>query len=469
MNAKNLPLLLLFISFNLFSQVGIGTANPNPSAALDIVSSNSGLLIPRIALSSTTDVSTIPSPATSLLVYNTATVSNVTPGFYFFEGTWKPMAGSGVPNSGWSLTGNTISDANFLGSTNFNSLFFRVNNQQFAKFAPNGGISIGNSSIANDNNSIAIGTNSNASASNEAIALGRNTTASGFQSTAIGVSTTASANSTVAIGNFANVSGFQSIGIGVNSVFNTNNSLAIGNNSNASGQQATALGSQANSSGQNATAIGFQATATQSNSIILGSSTNLSNRVGIGTNIPTERLHIDGSVRIVDGTQAAGRVLTSDANGRATWTNPQSLLKSFASIYFGGTTDVTLAHNNVVEFGSVHTTTGNISANNNNIRVSISGRYSIQYKMTVYEGNQSDAFRFNVFRGNTIIPGSLISTGRLDRNDRNDRAITVSGSVIVDLVANDQISLRCLSTNNNANDRINLVPNGCSLSVELVD
>jgi hypothetical protein len=371
MSRKKIASIILLLLVNItFSQVGIGTSNPNNSAALEIVSTNSGLLIPRIALTSTTDVATIASPATSLLVYNTTTLLDVTPGFYYFDGIWKPM---GSAKSGWNLTGNAIPliENEFLGTTNSRSLIFKVNNEQFAKFHPNGGIS---------------------------------------------------------------------------------------------------LGKQASSAGQNATAIGFEAKATQSNSIILGSSANSENKIGIGTNIPTERLHIDGSVRIVDGTQAAGRVLTSDANGRATWTNPQSSLKSFASIYFGGTTDVTLAHNNVVEFGSVHTTTGNISANNNNIRVSISGRYSIQYKMTVYEGNQqSDAFRFNVFRGNTIIPGSLISTGRLDKNDKNDRAITVSGSVIVDLVANDQISLRCLSTNNNANNVINLVPNGCSLSVELVD
>jgi hypothetical protein len=32
------------------------------------------------------------------------------------------------------------------------------------------------------------------------------------------------------------------------------------------------------------------------------------------------KLHVAGKVKIVDGSQAAGRVLTSDANGLATWT-----------------------------------------------------------------------------------------------------------------------------------------------------
>ena len=41
--------------------------------------------------------------------------------------------------------------------------------------------------------------------------------------------------------------------------------------------------------------------------------------VGIGTYNPSSTLHVNGSVMIKDGTQAAGRVLTSDANGLASW------------------------------------------------------------------------------------------------------------------------------------------------------
>jgi hypothetical protein len=42
--------------------------------------------------------------------------------------------------------------------------------------------------------------------------------------------------------------------------------------------------------------------------------------VGIGvTGTPTAKLQVNGTVRITDGTQLAGRVLTSDANGNASW------------------------------------------------------------------------------------------------------------------------------------------------------
>ncbi len=44
--------------------------------------------------------------------------------------------------------------------------------------------------------------------------------------------------------------------------------------------------------------------------------------VGIGTSTPNATLHINGTVKIVDGSQGAGKVLTSDAAGLATWATP---------------------------------------------------------------------------------------------------------------------------------------------------
>jgi len=43
--------------------------------------------------------------------------------------------------------------------------------------------------------------------------------------------------------------------------------------------------------------------------------------VGIGTGSPTATLHVNGSFKITDGTQANGRVLTSDASGNTSWQN----------------------------------------------------------------------------------------------------------------------------------------------------
>ncbi len=47
--------------------------------------------------------------------------------------------------------------------------------------------------------------------------------------------------------------------------------------------------------------------------------------VGIGNNSPVAKVDVAGNVKITDGTQATGRVLTSDASGVATWQSPVAM------------------------------------------------------------------------------------------------------------------------------------------------
>ncbi|KPL21265.1 MAG: hypothetical protein AMS23_09580 [Bacteroides sp. SM1_62] len=42
-------------------------------------------------------------------------------------------------------------------------------------------------------------------------------------------------------------------------------------------------------------------------------------KIGVGTTVPDEELHVVGNIKMVDGNQAAGKVLTSDASGVGTW------------------------------------------------------------------------------------------------------------------------------------------------------
>ena len=74
-------------SFLMKAQVGINTENPNSSSTLDIFADNKGVSFPKIALTGRDDVATIPSPKTSLMVYNTN--ENVSGGkaYYFWNGT----------------------------------------------------------------------------------------------------------------------------------------------------------------------------------------------------------------------------------------------------------------------------------------------------------------------------------------------------------------------------------------------
>ncbi|GEM_PF-4599409 len=56
----------------------------------------------------------------------------------------------------------------------------------------------------------------------------------------------------------------------------------------------------------------------------IGSSNLFNNgtNVGIGTTNPNAKLHVQGNLRIVDGSQGTGKVLTSDASGLASWQAP---------------------------------------------------------------------------------------------------------------------------------------------------
>ncbi len=44
--------------------------------------------------------------------------------------------------------------------------------------------------------------------------------------------------------------------------------------------------------------------------------------VGIGTSTPNAKLHVTGTFKVVDGTQGAGKILTSDATGLSSWQPP---------------------------------------------------------------------------------------------------------------------------------------------------
>lgn len=107
-------------------------ATPNTSAMLDVDATNKGVLIPRVALTAANVAGPVATPATSLLVYNTATAgtapNNVTPGFYYWNGArWEKISND---QDAWKITGNSnaTSGIHFLGTTNAQALDFRTNN-----------------------------------------------------------------------------------------------------------------------------------------------------------------------------------------------------------------------------------------------------------------------------------------------------------------------------------------------------
>ncbi|MES2798703.1 MAG: hypothetical protein V4638_01685 [Bacteroidota bacterium] len=143
-------LLAVIPAFVNAQNVGIGTATPAASAKLDITSTNSGLLIPRVALTATNAVGPITAPAASLLVYNTATAgaapNNVTPGYYYWDGAaWLRFETGSNPGPNWKVTGNTgtVAATNFIGTTDAIDFVTRTSNTERMRVTAAGNVGIG--------------------------------------------------------------------------------------------------------------------------------------------------------------------------------------------------------------------------------------------------------------------------------------------------------------------------------------
>ncbi|WP_286912721.1 beta strand repeat-containing protein [Flavobacterium sp. UBA4197] len=276
----------MLLNYTVYCQVGIGIAAPDPSAVLDVSSSSKGLLIPRLALTGTTDAATITAPATGLLIYNTATAgtapNTVVPGYYYWNGTnWTTMDGGSAYT--WNTTGNsgTTAGTHFIGTTDNTDLVWKRNNAVAGILGttrtvlgttslPFAATGVGNTAIGSnslqsvttgsENTAIGYFTLNTITTAAYNIAIGNNTLAndtSGDSNTAVGNSglvNNTSGRMNTAIGHDAlyyNTTGNYNTGIGVYSGYNNSygaNNVAIGTsslNKNVRGDNNTAIGAKA--------------------------------------------------------------------------------------------------------------------------------------------------------------------------------------------------------------------------------
>ena len=144
-------------------------------------------------------------------------------------------------------------------------------------------------------------------------AFGSSTTASGVVSTAFGAFTTASGDISTAFGffNTAPSYGETVLGIGATTYTASANGATEFRATNVT-DRLLVVGNAIDANNNNLVDV-----AERRDAMVILKNGN----TGIGASIPQDKLHVVGNIRMVDGNQAAGRVLTSDANGTATWTD----------------------------------------------------------------------------------------------------------------------------------------------------
>lgn len=312
---KNILLpVVLSISICSYSQrVAINTdgSAPNTSAILDVKSTNKGFLPPRIALTGSTDVTTIASPATGLLIYNTATAGSdpntVSPGYYFYTGSFWKTLGQGP--TAWFVAGNDALPGDYIGTNNLENFVVKVNGVSSGlidQFASNTfwGYRTGINNTGSLNTGIGANALQNNTTGSSNTAIGVNS----LNSNSIGENNNANGNGAL----FSNIDGNNNSAFGVSSLFSNtsgNNNSAFGINtlsSNTTGGNNTATG--LSTLGSNT--IGISNTANGANA--LGSNTSGQYNTAIGDHALFS--NIDGEGNTASGISALAFNTTGDFN-----------------------------------------------------------------------------------------------------------------------------------------------------------
>jgi hypothetical protein len=320
--------------------VAVGVIGGHPSAILEVASVSKGFLVPRINLTGDDDITTIASPATSLLIFNTATTTGTTavsPGYYYFDGTkWLRFDVDNENNPrfytavGTTNTGLTPSTYGLMPQM---TITLTPNDTKvIVNFSANGYCDIDcteNPIFFQLMLGSTVVTGWQASAESILSNLAIWTTSISLPVTVTkGVSQTLSIRWSSNCGSFSNQV-LTPIAISGELVY-ANRYLTIIDPIGGGGVSGT-ISAETNSWALNGNANTNTAAhfiGTTDVQPLLFKSNNVeamriisNGNVGIGTATPISKLHVQGNITMQDGTQGIGKVLTSDADGTATWQN----------------------------------------------------------------------------------------------------------------------------------------------------
>ena len=430
---QNILLLLGFLLTvsNITAQtgsVGIGTANPDSSAALHISATDKGLLIPRM---DSTARKNILNPASGLLVFDQTTNSF----WYYSSGSWinlEPVTGVFENNSGVVRNSGASSDDFIFGygelPTNGTSiteemLFFDEDKGAFRAGRLQNSASWATDSLGNQ--SVAMGYNVKATGLNS-IALGNQAEATADHAIAMGNSPNATADGAIAIGFFTEAEAPNATAIGSNTRALGTNSFAVGFSSKAQGNEAFASGNITEANGLNSTAMGYRSEANGDFSTATGWQTkangNYSFAQGIGTRSQAYASTVLGRYNVGSGTME-------------TWENDEAIFEIGIGVNSQNRENaVTVLKNGTVSFKDYTFPNGDGSANqvmqtNGNGVLgwvdNSAGAFMNSGGVVRNAGADTDDFVF----GDDALPGETNTTARLFFFDEG-RAAFRAGSLV---------------------------------------
>ncbi|MGE6220967.1 hypothetical protein [Nubsella zeaxanthinifaciens] len=141
--------LTSFLSVTAQVKIGSNPTVINSNTILELEADNKGLLLPRVALTSTDSASPLTAFVRGIFIYNTASsgagTTAVSPGVYYSDGLrWVRLENNSPFSSFWSLNGNSGTNpaTNFLGTTDNKPLIFKTNNVEALRVLSDGKIGV---------------------------------------------------------------------------------------------------------------------------------------------------------------------------------------------------------------------------------------------------------------------------------------------------------------------------------------
>jgi len=285
----------------------------------------------------------------------------------------------------------------------------------------------------------------------------------------LGLNSSANSSTGIGLGTSSNAYGNLSISIGNNSQADAY-SIGFGDEANAYGDYSLAIGKDTKAN-TNSIALGYNANAYNSNTIIIGDSNNINLKMGLGTNNPTEKLQVNGKIKIVDGNQGTGKVLTSDANGVATWQTPSnggtssSTNSSYGEIKLNSDMNLNLSQysNSSISGFSSQLSSSDINLTSNGITPTVSGVYKITYTVTFQKNHKknADEIEFFITKNTNAVLGTETRTALYD-GIRN----SVTVSKIVNLNAYQTYGIGISKTDPDKDTSVTIFANQTNLMIE---